>query len=110
MDISVAEGIRAGTLDACLTHGSWDLVDCTVKLMFLNSILGEPVPEYVIIPLEVVTKANIDSVKQLGAPGTWPDMPQGKYNLWPVLDAENYTVIDREGNEFNIKTPTAAMK
>jgi ABC-type sugar transport system substrate-binding protein len=110
MDISVAEGIRGGVLDACLTHGSWDLVDTCVKLMFRNTILAEPSPYNVIIPMQVVTAANIDSVKILGGPGTWPDMPQGYYDLWPVLDVEKYSVIDKEGKEFHIQTPTAAER
>ena len=110
MDISVAEGIRSGGIDTCLTHGSWDLVDCCVKNMFLNTILGETVAKNVIIPLQVVSADNIETVKVLGGPGAWPDMPQDDYSLWPVLDAENYTVIDRQGTEYHIPTPTVAMR
>lgn len=71
---------------------------------------GETVARNVIIPLQVVTADNIDTVKVLGGPGAWPDMPQDDYSLWPVLDAENYIVIDRQGTEYHIPTPTVAMR
>ena len=110
MDISVAEGIRSGGIDICLTHGSWDLVDSCIKNMFLNTIIGETVARNVIIPLQIVTADNIDTMKVLGGPGAWPDMPQDDYSLWPVLDAENYIVTDRQCTEYHIPTPTVAMR
>jgi len=100
-DTRVVEGMRDGFIDAFGSHGSWDLGDVTVKSMLNYVVLGEPVPPVVAIPMFVLTTENIDTLRVFGGvPAVYPLMPEGQWDLWPVMDT----------SEIGIPTPTKALR
>lgn len=99
-DTRVVEAMDDGQLDAFGSHGPRDLVDITVQLAFTKVILGKSVPKDVAIPMTMVTPENIDTLMLFGSLAAWPRMPQGQWDLWPVLDASS----------IGIEIPTEAMK
>ena len=44
-DTRTVEVLDAGKIDAFGTHQAWDLCDVAVKLAFLHTILGQPIPD-----------------------------------------------------------------
>jgi hypothetical protein len=96
----VVQALDDGQLDAFGSHGPRDLVDITVQLAFTKVVLGKSVPSDVPIPMTMITAENIDTLKFFGDLAAWPRMPQGQWDLWPVLDA----------SEIGIEIPTEAMK
>ena len=113
-DTLTVETLDAGNLDAFGTHQSWDLCDVVVKLAFTHTILGQPVPGKIDVPMKVITRDNIDTEegKVLGAP-VYPRMPVGQWDLWPVLDTSlgvSPGLVGPDGNYVEIETPTKALR
>jgi len=92
LDKRVVEGIDAGEVDACATNSPWPNIDISFKLAGLSVILGEDVPNKVIVPAVVITSDNIDSKELFGALVAYPRMPVGQWDLWPILDTSSIGV------------------
>jgi len=113
-DTLTVETLDAGNLDAFGTHQSWDLCDVVVKLAFTHTILGQPIPGKIDVPMKVITRDNIDTEEGsvLGAP-VYPRMPVGQWDIWPVLDTSlgvSPGLVGPDGNYVEIETPTKALR
>ena len=113
-DTLTVETLDAGDLDAFGTHQSWDLVDAVVKLAFWHTVLKQPVPSDIDIPMKVITRDNIDVEEGavFGAP-VYPRMPMGLWDEWPVLDTSmgvSPMIVGPDGDYIGIDTPTVEKR
>jgi len=99
-DARTIQAVVDGYWDAFGTHQPWDLADLPVKLLLTSVILGESVPQEVVVPMEAVTSENIETIKVFGATPCYVWMPAGNWDLWPVLDT----------SEIGLEAPTVEMR
>ncbi|MFC2024229.1 sugar ABC transporter substrate-binding protein [Chloroflexota bacterium] len=101
-DTRVVEAIDAGELDACTTHSPYQLLDVGTKVMFQHLVLGQPIEKWYEIPMKAITADNIDTPDGwvFGAPA-YPRMAPGQWDLWPILDTEEF---------LGFPTPTVELR
>lgn len=99
-DSTVFQALLGGELDVLGAHTCYPPPDITVKLMFTDLILGQPVPRDIWIPVPRVTLDNLYTLRPYGGPCAYPLMPKAQWDLWPVLDT----------SELGIEAPTKAMR
>jgi ABC-type sugar transport system substrate-binding protein len=97
---AIVNWTREGFIDAFGSHQSWDLIDGVVKQAFMSTVVGNPVKWDATVPMVAVTHDNVDSLSLFGVAPGWPWMPQGNWDLWPVMDLSG----------LGIETPTKAMR
>jgi len=102
-DTAVLELMEEGLYTVAQNQGFWDEVDVLVKYIFLNVVLGQPVPEDTHIPMVTITLDNMHEIRTYGATPLFPYMPSDTredYDKWPVLDTA----------ELGVPTPTKEMR
>ncbi|HVP79652.1 MAG TPA: sugar ABC transporter substrate-binding protein [Thermodesulfobacteriota bacterium] len=99
IDPLVAKSIDEGLVDACGSHQACDLMDVATQVGFTAVVLKQKVPKRIAVPMYVITKANINSLKMLGLP-TYPKLPVKAWGQWPPLNI----------SELGIPTPTMELR
>jgi len=100
---SEVKEVDAGRVDAFSTHCHQDMWDMVTQLAFWNVVLGQPVPEEVILPMNLVAFENIDTPLVWGNP-VYPRLPTGQWDLWPVCNFRLAPV------DMGVDYPTKALR
>lgn len=98
VDIVAIEQLRDGYFDAVGSGEPYHLIDPLIKVALHQVILGQDVADEIWVPLTLITKENVDTVRMFGATVVFTDMP--KTAPIPVLDT----------TEIGISTPTVEMR
>ena len=91
---SALAGLREDWVDGCPINSPWAIGDIVSKAVLTNICQGKTVPALVEIPLELITKANVDT-SPYGGPMRWGDMIEANPDptIWPILDTEQFSGI-----------------
>jgi len=113
IDEAVTQAILDGYMTGSGTHGSYDITDLAVKMIFTQVILGQSVPGEVAVPMFFLTKENAWTPEgTLGGAPTYGLMPHGQWDLWPVLDwSTPGSLIDTIAmQDYQLETPTVELR
>ena len=92
-----------GSVDAFVTYGFWELADIMVENSFHVVVLGQSVMKDILVPMDIVTPDNINSLTRFGCTPIYTKLavnPGNKWARWPVLDT----------SEIGVDTPTKVMR
>lgn len=105
--------MRDGLLDATTTHPTLDYSDLPIKILLNWLVLGEPMPAFKVHPPMIAIGADeVDTAQLFGCTALYPNLPQGQWDLWPVLDLTEPGLISGapEYNPVIIETPTVEKR
>lgn len=112
-DTLTVEMMRDGLVDATTSHPTLDYADLPIKLLLNYLVLGEPMPSYMVHPPMLAIGADeIDTAQLFGCTALYPNLPQGEWDIWPVLDLTEPGLLSGapEYNPITIETPTVEKR
>jgi len=112
-DTLTAELMREKLVDVATTHAALHYSDVGIKIALNYLVLGEPPPTYTVVtPMVAITPDNMDTLKLFGCTPLYPLLPQGQWELWPVLDTTLPGLLSGgpEYKPITIETPTVAKR
>lgn len=111
IDTVTIEALLDGNLDAVATHVPYDMNNLAVQVMYHHLILGNTVPQNIILPMKLVTQENVHTLQLWGLPAAYPLLPQGEWDLWPAMDfSSGGLLLSVNGPEYSLEIPTKAMR
>ena len=112
-DTLTVEMMREGLLDATTSHPTLDYADLPIKVLLNWLVLGEPMPAYKVHPPMLAIGADeLDTAQLFGCTALYPNLPQGKWDIWPVLDLTEPGLLSGapEYRPVTIETPTVEKR
>ena len=94
------DAIYDGFIDGVSSHGPRDMIDVVTQVAFLYIVVGQPVPEEIVIPMVIITPENISTVEVMGDLADWTALPYQQYDKWKVLDI----------TQIGLPTPTKTLR